>query len=1139
MEANTRPRTRVRPHHEPGPIRAWARIQWHRAGAPLRWLHTQVLRFRAHATIERARLWRGRGVRGWGIFAAAWFGVLLLLLRLYGEFREFSVLGFKIPPENPSLRSGYNAVLAILVPYWVAAIGYLFFLLVRVMRFRSPYRKIAIKRPKELVPTAGTILGKVIGRDELCRAVMEDLRDRRTRRPHIIVGGVGAGKTAVLVRLTTLLAQKRAVPVPLRLRDYGEKLDFRNAGHERFCDLAGRMGFPQVKADKIWQQLCKDNKIVILADGLEEALQDLGTRNDERDNMIRLAIHDARKGKLPLVIASRPHAPLRGMEASMTELEPLGEHDTLQYLRRRGVTDDDALLQSIVKSAEVSESPLYLQITDELNGAGLLGPVASHVGRARLGAPDADKLGLRALLLEEWSDAVTEGYLHPDAGVEDKADRQATVEQLSALACAGLRKDSLYVRFSDFTDSMDDMPKEMSENERERRHKQCEENRKLYDKIHHKLKEELARLQRRCDLQLAAARGQQLGLVEQHGDGVRFQHSIMQAYLGSRYMDAALGSSHYMEKALEDPGREFLIALSISTRNQHDASPSASHSHAKDIFNILFEKADERLKERLDVKTVDLYTAAAEILPETGQVAPQGEKRSFTEIVTQVHRLIRQTPQEPAKVFDAPGSLEAAKLQFVQQLGEAMRRAEGMHRHDEHEKERSGKELERSYNALFDLCRCEPSYAVRVAAAEQIGAGGDVARRALLKRLAPEPLSTQSPAEGRERETEEGLRDWTMRAWLAPMLVASAAPEEEGQSREVPEKAPEALRLSRCARDVLKRWLDYVTPPGSDQVFPVSLEIALAQGFRFAANKRMLDPYAQAESHAYLAERAKDMLHGVDFWYSRIALLHALTLWSLPDGLDRVRGDYQQRLADGEEEARRLPQPQSPDALVRQWLVMREAEVERAAKDSWIEHPFVDQTARLCVFALESQQPERFVWIDESGVLSKTGYGPMRTTALSRRRLWVPQSAGWSALDPRAQQLIADVLVYLNLTEGGRAPRERERRLAGTARAILPSCLTRDRSPIDPLRTRGAERMAGRQTRCASACLFDLCPYPLKGQQQARAELSEAFCRRQRVLLGFWGRIKALRFRATAPWQGETKTHLKHFWGDMGERSRR
>lgn len=104
---------------------------------------------------------------------------------------------------------------------------------------------------------------------------------------------------------------------------------------------------------------------------------------------------------------------------------------------------------------------------------------------------------------------------------------------------------------------------------------------------------------------------------------------------------------------------------------------------------------------------------------------------------------------------------------------------------------------------------------------------------------------------------------------------------------------------------------------------------------------------------------------------------------------------------------------------------------------------------------------------------------------------------------------------------------------------VLPSCPTGDRSPLDPVRTVGISgRGEGLRPACASDCSIHLCPYPLRGQQSPRAELSEAFCRRQRVILGARGRIRSLRLRLTAPWQGETKNHLKSFWDDMGRRSR-
>ena len=62
--------------------------------------------------------------------------------------------------------------------------------------------------PQQLVETATPDIGAIVGRDELCRVIMEDIRHSDTRRPHLLVGGVGAGKTAVLVRLTRLLAER-------------------------------------------------------------------------------------------------------------------------------------------------------------------------------------------------------------------------------------------------------------------------------------------------------------------------------------------------------------------------------------------------------------------------------------------------------------------------------------------------------------------------------------------------------------------------------------------------------------------------------------------------------------------------------------------------------------------------------------------------------------------------------------------------------------------------------------------------------------------------------------------------------------------------------------------------------------------
>ena len=162
--------------------------------------------------------------------------------------------------------------------------------------------------------------------------MIADLREPSTRRPHIVVGGMGAGKTALLVRLTKQLAQQRAVPVAVRLRDAQDTLDFRELARTRFiADLESGI-LSENEGEKVWRQLLKEGRIVVLADGLEEALNDEGMQT-ERDNLIRLAIRQANKQELPLIIASRPHDPLRGTEAALVELEPLSEEAALDYIR--------------------------------------------------------------------------------------------------------------------------------------------------------------------------------------------------------------------------------------------------------------------------------------------------------------------------------------------------------------------------------------------------------------------------------------------------------------------------------------------------------------------------------------------------------------------------------------------------------------------------------------------------------------------------------------------------------------------------------------------------------------------------------------------------------------------------------------
>jgi hypothetical protein len=193
------------------------------------------------------------------------------------------------------------------------------------------------------------------------------------------------------------------------------------------------------------------------------------------------------------------------------------------------------------------------------------------------------------------------------------------------------------------------------------------------------------------------------------------------------------------------------------------------------------------------------------------------------------------------------------------------------------------------------------------------------------------------------------------------------------------------------------------------------------------------------------------------------------------------------------------------------------------------EHPFVAEASRLAVRALETGQPERYMWIDESGVVSRVGSCPAKPHSRRKHNLWIPPSAGWTALNARAQQLVADVLLLLNLAERGQPP-QRDRRLQQTNKNHLPPCLAEDRSPLDPARPLGMAGDFDPGSKCKTGCKFGLCPYPARGGQYYRQELSEAFCRRQQRLLA----RRAIRTRAAA-WQEGSVTQLRRFWKELGQ----
>ena len=981
----------------------------------------------------------------------------------------------------------------------------------RLDRELLPYMRKARDKPHRLVQTAGSMIGVVVGRDELSRAIIEDLRDPVTRRPHLVIGGMGSGKTALLVRLTRLLAERGIVPVAIRLGDAQETLDFRELARKRFVTELNTMLLSDTEGEEVWRELCRNDQVVILADGLEEALIE-GNAQDERGNLIQLAIRQANARRLPLVITSRPCDSLGDLKAAIAELEPLSDEAALEYIDPRQSSADARGLDWIVETAGLAELPLYLQITRQLFRSGRLDYLSAERS-ARVAMRSMDRSKLRVHLLDTWVKALFDGHLMA-AVFLDRSEREAAVEWLSALACIGLLGDTTDVKYDDYYKYYKGKPAGQLE---------LSQPPPKYPEIDDKIRSFLMMKlpSRHPDIRLAVTWGDGLNLVEAHGEGLRFPHSIMQAYLASRFMSTALQDSRFRQDAmarLRSPGPEFLIALVLYARSvdsdqegrargepeadsaerasaavaRPNPSPSTSPGETQDPSKTTLSSDVRSIRDVLlscakrardDVKKLDLYAAALEI----DSFLNESRHREIARCVADDWEDIRGWSQR---------SIDEAKLALVYRFGDAVRLVAGR-------PARGLSELDPAYGELLEMGRGELSYPIRLAIAQEIGAGGDRAFRVLSQSSYSASGSTWKNAAWPDEtaNTDHVLRGSALCAWLTPLLVGS-------------------VDLYRDeARQELGLWLDRVgrDQQGGGNYFHLSLEVALAQGFKYAANRRFRHPHALPATRDYMAEQAMEMLRRARFWFTQLTLIHALCLWEMPDPRISANDEPGRRgnrsNAAGSRAHRRGWNP----ATVAHWL-----ELARNGR-----HPFVAEAGKLAVEALKTGHPERFLWIDESGVVSRVGSRGAQAAMERKHHLWIPPSAGWAALDPRALQLVADVLVLLNLADRGEGPDEIERRLSRVKGNDLPLCFTRNRDPLDPRTTIGGRFKARAGRNCLDGCPHRLCPYPPYGVQPYRSELSETFCRGQQTLLS-----RGL----SAPWQTMPRSGLKRFWEQMAQR---
>ncbi|MFD7770038.1 ATP-binding protein [Streptomyces sp. NPDC059787] len=1118
----------------------------------------------------------------------AFLGTALLIT--WVTLKASSPSWFETLNKAPTVSTLYTLTSPILTGAFLLAV----FLLYWYRKVKKPLVKKARAKPHDLVPTAGTLVDRIVGRRELTQVIAQTLRDRRTRRPYLLVGGVGVGKTAVLVELTRMLAQQSAVPVPLRLRDMdgdGE-LDFEKMARRRFAEEADQGVFAGGNIDKAWRQLRLDDKAVVIADGLEEALLDEQYRED-RDNIIRRAIDRADRQNLPVVIASRPHAPLEGTRAAITDLEPLSEEAALEYLVREPGEGDERRLDWVVETAEVSDSPIYLRIARLLQQRGLLEHLTLRQQNGRLNTRSNDCSTIRLWLLDTYRQAMEDGLIC-DKLVMDRRERRETLWVVSALACLGLVQDSLEVSFDDFVGAyMNDLregarsgePPAGNWQEAVRPVVSPAQRQAIWGVLGRKAGESWSwtdplRHPNECYTELAryAANAQHLGLVKGCENKVRFPHSIIQSYLGYRLLSEleADGVAAVVEPALHSPGpsRELLIALVLLSRHRAaDPAPQQTTRPDRGRRRHLYRgrgtppRPAELLRDaaanRHDAKYFDLYAAALEI--DSVDPAPIQEELA-RDLDEQWAGLIIRGEQR---------TVEDAKLGLVRRFGAALRERD---RRRGETGPLTGPATARPplpYACLFRIAADEPSYAVRTAIAHQLAAGGDAAFQAMRPwfplgsdpveqyltqtREAKQKLNEDYTAwlgeanaghavdprtaalrqqrhdrfvREYERRRTTQWRRFALRAWIVPMIIGSV-------SDKYREEAKERLDLWLRHLTTTTGWNTALPPAEPD--LPLSLENAMAQGFKNAANRRRRHPDVYEETRAYLMRQTERMLISSRSWYAQLTLLHALCLWELPDTVGRPTG-----AATDRHRAKVSGTPVEPVRTVTRWLAIAGTTYGTAAagrdhgrQAGKVLHPFVAEAGDLVTLALETGHPEQFLWIDEHGAIDNVGSTPAAPERYRKHNLWIAPSSGWSILHPRAQRLLADVLIMLNLTERDGSPDDIEERLDLANKDALPPCLTHDRSPLHPEHSVGRADRGGSGSTCLPTCRFRLCPYPPKAGK-AQREIEEPFCRQQQALLHSRSRWHVpVLTRRTAPWVSIPVKELHAFWEVMADRNRK
>ncbi len=717
------------------------------------------------------------------------------------------------------------------------------------------YQQRARQEPQRLLSGHHDIpeLNQISLRSGLLLQIAERIRDRSaTEEPStardvpLVLGEIGAGKSTFMVAMAAHLARRGVVPILVSLRNEHPPFDIPELARKSFLRHVDHRLLSATAADRLWRQIWHHRLVVVLVDGLDEALGQ-GQLIDARE----LADGLVDSSSTRLIASSRPESLVSRRGFEVLELEPLSRTELIGRLADErgagpGLSERDA--GRLVETLGLPSTPFYLDVWNRL--------VQESPSSSR-DLPKGSVASCPKALADEIC-RVTGSRLRPShdrARVRlldhhlrqriERTRREFAISREETEACVSRLAAVAYRRLGS----------------------------KRIDRQEFEADDASAT---RDDAVRAIVLGRRLGLLaESHtrDSAVRFRHPIFQAYLASRHLsEHMLESSLVSELLLNETslGDEVFIALRLfGARPELDAETSA----------VTIELLLIHVAESVRVPSALRSLAAAVRIASSASAVGLAD-----EVVDRVLAVSEQWLQEAGDGSGEDAETAAARLRVMRALANLAR---------------SSDRSEQIYRLLWGR-REDRSYAGRWQIVEAFALGGEEAFRAIgknIRALMREVELVLGEGSSGERRLEAGLLpQLSTIAKFLPSVVARLADTEA-----VHAALADLEKLVELVSGLVDRGLGLGVEASLAQGFKFA---APRRGARVLDKLMFKEPRASLSLAGRPARARRPAApfgsEGRAFWYSRVNLLQAaarrhLTL-SADDENRALAGDIESHL---------------------------------------------------------------------------------------------------------------------------------------------------------------------------------------------------------------------------------------------------